>query len=61
MDGESLSAAEFDKIADLESRDVLLSKMAGALKGNQTKAAGLFNAPASQLARLFGALQDKKN
>ncbi|HJC29371.1 MAG TPA: 50S ribosomal protein L10 [Candidatus Dietzia intestinipullorum] len=61
MDGESLSAAEFDKIADLESRDVLLSKMAGALKGNQTKAAGLFNAPASQLARLFAAYQDTKN
>ena len=51
MDGESLSAAEFDKIADLESRDVLLSKMAGALKGNQTKAAGLFNAPAARRAR----------
>lgn len=61
MDGESLSAAELDKIADLESRDVLLAKMAGALKGNQAKAAGLFNAPASQLARLFSALQDKKN
>ena len=61
MDGESLSAADLDKLADLESREVLLAKMAGALKGNQTKAAGLFNAPASQLARLFAALQDKKN
>lgn len=61
MDGDPLSATEFDKIADLESRDVLLGKMAGALKGNQTKAAGLFDAPASQLARLFAALEDKKN
>ncbi len=61
MDGESLSATDLDKLADLESREVLLAKMAGALKGNQTKAAGLFNAPASQLARLFAALQDKKN
>lgn len=60
-DGAPLSATELDKLADLESREVLLAKMAGALKGNQTKAAGLFNAPASQLARLFGALQDKKN
>ena len=61
MDGATLSAAELDKIAELESREVLLAKMAGALKGNQAKAAGLFNAPASQLARLFAALQDKKN
>ena len=61
MDGAPLSAAELDKIAELESREVLLAKMAGALKGNQAKAAGLFNAPASQLARLFAALQDKKN
>ncbi|MET3862076.1 large subunit ribosomal protein L10 [Dietzia sp. 2505] len=61
MDGATLSAAELDKIAELESREVLLAKMAGALKGNQAKAAGLFNAPASQLARLFAALEDKKN
>jgi large subunit ribosomal protein L10 len=61
MDGVTLSAAELDKIAELESREVLLAKMAGALKGNQAKAAGLFNAPASQLARLFAALEDKKN
>lgn len=61
MDGSVLSATELDKIADLESREVLLAKMAGALKGNQAKAAGLFNAPASQLARLFAALEDKKN
>ncbi|MBM7229096.1 50S ribosomal protein L10 [Dietzia cinnamea] len=61
MDGAPLSADELDKIAELESREVLLAKMAGALKGNQAKAAGLFNAPASQLARLFAALQDEKN
>lgn len=61
MDGALLSATELDKIAELESREVLLARMAGALKGNQAKAAGLFNAPASQMARLFAALQDKKN
>ena len=61
MDGQPLSPTDLEKIADLESREVLLAKLAGALKGNQTKAAGLFNAPAAQLARLFGALQDKKN
>jgi large subunit ribosomal protein L10 len=39
---------------------VLLAKLAGAMKGNLSKAAGLFNAPASQIARLAAALQEKK-
>jgi len=60
MDGRPLTVAEVERIADLESRDVLLAKLAGAMKGNMTKAAGLFNAPASNLARLIAALQDKK-
>ena len=60
MDGKPLSVTDIEKLADLESREVLLSKMAGALKGTQTKAAGLFNAPASQVARLLAALQEKK-
>jgi len=59
MDGHPLTVAEVERIADLESRDVLLAKLAGAMKGNMTKAAGLFNAPASNVARLFAALQDK--
>jgi large subunit ribosomal protein L10 len=52
MDGRPLSVSEIEKIADLESREVLLAKLAGAMKGNLTKAAALFNAPASQVARL---------
>ncbi|MFE3446599.1 50S ribosomal protein L10 [Nocardia sp. NPDC059180] len=60
MDGNALSVAEVEKIADLETREVLLAKLAGALKGNLAKAAGLFNAPASQVARLAAALEDKK-
>ncbi|MEU0501684.1 50S ribosomal protein L10 [Nocardia sp. NPDC005998] len=60
MDGNALSVAEVEKIADLESREVLLAKLAGAMKGNLAKAAGLFNAPASQVARLAAALQEKK-
>ena len=60
MDGHPLTVAEVERIADLESRDVLLARLAGAMKGNMTKAAGLFNAPASNLARLIAALQDKK-
>ncbi len=60
MDGKALSVAEVERIADLESREVLLAKLAGAMKGNLAKAAGLFNAPASQVARLVAALQEKK-
>lgn len=60
MDGRPLSIAEVNQIADLDSREVLLAKLAGAMKGNLTKAASLFNAPASQLARLAAALQEKK-
>ncbi len=60
MDGRPLSVAEVEQIADLESREVLLAKMAGAMKANLSKAAGLFNAPASQVARLAAALQEKK-
>jgi len=61
MDGHALTVAEVEKIADLESREVLLAKLAGAMKGNMAKAAGLFNAPASQVARLAAALQEKKS
>ena len=60
MDGRALTVAEVERIADLESREVLLAKLAGAMKANLSKAAGLFNAPASQMARLAFALQEKK-
>ncbi|MBV8177437.1 MAG: 50S ribosomal protein L10 [Mycobacterium sp.] len=60
MDGHPLTVAEVERIADLESREVLLAKLAGAMKANLSKAAGLFNAPASQVARLVAALQEKK-
>ena len=61
MDGHPLTVDEVNRIADLESREVLLAKLAGAMKGNLAKAAGLFNAPASQVARLAAALQEKKS
>ena len=59
LDGKALSAAEVGKIADLESREVLLAKVAGVLKALPTRAAGLFQAPLSQVARLAQALADK--
>jgi large subunit ribosomal protein L10 len=60
MDGRALTVAEVERIADLESREVLLAKLAGAMKANLSKAAGLFSAPASQMARLAAALQEKR-
>jgi large subunit ribosomal protein L10 len=60
MDGRALTVAEVEQIADLESREVLLAKLAGAMKANLSKAAGLFNAPASQVARLAAALLEKR-
>jgi large subunit ribosomal protein L10 len=60
MDGRPLTVAEVNQLADLESRDVLLAKLAGAMKANLGKAAGLFAAPASQVARLAAALHDKR-
>jgi len=57
FEGRAITADEVNQIADLESREVLLAKLAGAMKGNLTKAAGLFQAPLSQVARLAAALQ----
>ncbi len=60
MDGRALTVAEVNQIADLESREVLLAMLAGAMKANLSKAAALFAAPASQVARLAQALADKR-
>ncbi|APU12653.1 MULTISPECIES: 50S ribosomal protein L10 [Actinoalloteichus] len=60
MDGRALSVDEVNQIADLDSREVLLAKMAGALKANLSKAAATFAAPATKAARLFVALEEKK-
>jgi large subunit ribosomal protein L10 len=59
LDGRSLSADEVRRLADLESREVLLSKLAGALNASLVKAVGLFQAPLSQAARLAEALRAK--
>lgn len=60
FEGRAITAAEVYKIADLESREVLLAKLAGAMKANLSKAAALFQAPLLKTARLAAALQDKR-
>ncbi|MCL2483358.1 MAG: 50S ribosomal protein L10 [Propionibacteriaceae bacterium] len=59
MDGRVLDAESVTKLADLESREVLLSKMAGAMNANLSKAVYLFAAPLSQAARAIAALRDQ--
>ena len=59
LDGKSLDADEIKKMADLESREVLLAKLAGGMKASLSQAAALFNAPLAQVARATGALQTK--
>jgi large subunit ribosomal protein L10 len=59
MDGRVLDAAEIKKLADLESREVLLAKLAGAMKASMSQAASLFAAPLSQAARTIEALRVK--
>ena len=44
FEGKAVTTAEIMKLADLESREVLLSKLAGAMKGTMAKAARTFDA-----------------
>jgi large subunit ribosomal protein L10 len=60
FEGKPITAAEVAKIADLESREVLLAKLAGGMKASLSKAAALFQAPLAQAVRTVAALQDKR-
>lgn len=59
LEGKLLSADEIKKLADLESREVLLAKLAGAMKGSLQNAVSLFAAPLAQTARVVDALRQK--
>jgi large subunit ribosomal protein L10 len=57
LDGKFMSPDEVRKLADLESREVLLAKVAGGLQGVLQQAVSLFAAPLSQAARVLAALE----
>lgn len=57
FDGKVLTADDIKKLADLESREVLLAKLAGAMQASLAKAAALFQAPLSKTARTVEALR----
>jgi len=59
LDGRPLTGDEIKKLADLESREVLLAKLAGAMKASLSKAVYLFAAPLAQAVRTVDALRAK--
>jgi large subunit ribosomal protein L10 len=59
LDGQAISPAEIIRLADLEPRDVLLAKLAGAMKASLAGAAATFNALPVQMAQLAEALRAK--
>jgi large subunit ribosomal protein L10 len=61
FDGNPLSEAEVKQLADLESREVLLGKLAGAFKASLFGAAYMFNAPLAQAVRTVDALREKQD
>jgi large subunit ribosomal protein L10 len=60
LDGKVMSPDEIVKLADLESREVLLAKLAGAMQASLANAAATFAALPTQMARLLAALQEKQ-
>jgi large subunit ribosomal protein L10 len=60
IDGKAMTPAEIDRLADLESRDVLLAMLAGAMKASMARAAATMAALPTQMARLAAALEAKR-
>src|SRR4051812_45709785 len=60
LDGKMLDATEITRLADLESREVLLAKLAGAMKAKQSAAAAMFAALPTNMAQLADALRAKR-
>src|ERR1035441_3547730 len=71
LDGKLMTPGEITRIADLESREVRLGKLAGAVKASMSGAAATVEAPLSssattcaalpaQRARLLAALEQKR-
>jgi len=60
LDGKAMSPSEITRLADLEPREVLLAKLAGAMKASLAGAAATFNALPVQMAQLAEALRAKR-
>ena len=60
LDGKGMTPAEITRLADLEPREVLLAKLAGAMKATMANAAATMAALPTQMARLLAALEAKQ-
>jgi large subunit ribosomal protein L10 len=60
LDGKALTPDEITRLADLEPREVLLAKLAGAMTASMSRAAAVFNALPTQVAQLAEALRGKR-
>jgi large subunit ribosomal protein L10 len=60
LGGNLLTPEEVSRLADVEPRDVLLAKIAGAMKAPMFKAAGMFASFNRDAASMFSQLLDKK-
>ncbi|MBV9207554.1 MAG: 50S ribosomal protein L10 [Actinobacteria bacterium] len=60
LDGKAITPDEIVRLADLEPREVLLAKLAGAMKASLAGAAATFNALPVQMAQLLDALRTKR-
>ena len=59
VEGRLLSADEAKSLADLESREVMLSKLAGLMKGEMSRAAAMFQATQARFLSLLEAFKAK--
>ena len=59
MDGRLLTADEARSLAELESREVMLSRVAGSLKAEMVRAASMFQATQSRFLGLLEAYEQK--
>jgi large subunit ribosomal protein L10 len=59
LEGAALNSTDVVKLADMDSREVTLAKVAGVLKASLFKAAYLFTAPAQQAVRTVDALREQ--
>ena len=57
-EGKFVTTAEIMQLADLESREVLLAKLAGAMKGSLAKAARIFDALRIKMEAVSGPIAD---
>lgn len=59
VEGRAMTSDELSRLADLDTREVLLAKLAGAFQALPQRAVSLLAAPLSQAARLLDALRAK--